>query len=47
MSIFTSNGTSFLWQFVKDPEVRAGMYMWLLIAGFCVLMANAMAAGGV
>ena len=34
-----------LWQAIRDPYVRGGLYIWLIIAGLCVLIANALAAG--
>ena len=45
MNIFTSTGRHSLWEHLHDPQVRTGLYLWLVIAGLCVLVANAMAAG--
>ena len=33
------------WEAVSDPHVRAGIYLWLIIAGLCVFLANAVAMG--
>ena len=30
---------------LRDAHVRAGIYLWLLIAGLLVIIANAVAAG--
>lgn len=38
------SATTSLWQLLRDPHVRSGIYAWLLIAGLCVLAANALAA---
>ncbi len=29
---------------LRDPSVRAGVYVWLMIAGMAVLLANAVGA---
>ena len=34
-----------LWALLRDARVRSGIYLWLLIAGLCVVVANAGAAG--
>ncbi|MBI2636052.1 hypothetical protein HYW84_01880 [Candidatus Peregrinibacteria bacterium] len=34
-----------LWNAVRDARVRSGVYLWFLIAGLCVILANAVAAG--
>lgn len=46
MNIFTSTGRHSLWDTLRDPQVRTGMYLWLMIAGLGVLVANAMASAG-
>ncbi len=33
------------WTALRDANVRAGLYLWLLIAGLCILLANAVAKG--
>lgn len=38
-------GRSSLWSAVRDARVRAGVYLWFLIAGLCAILANAVAAG--
>lgn len=40
MNILTLSGRRSLWDLLKDPQVRTGMYVWLMIAGMCVLIAN-------
>ncbi len=42
---FARIGRCSLWNALRDAHVRAGLYLWLLIAGLCVLLANAVAAG--
>ncbi len=46
MTIFTTPTRHSLATLLRDPQVRAGMYLWLVIAGICVLAANAVAAVG-
>ncbi len=41
MNIFTTPTRHTLAALIRDPQVRAGMYLWLVIAGICVLAANA------
>lgn len=42
MSIFTARSGKFsLVSALSDVHVRAGLYLWLVIAGVCVLLANA------
>ena len=45
MSLLHINTKFSVMTVLKDPQVRAGMYTWLIIAGFCVIVANAMAHG--
>ena len=40
MSILTLSDKRSFWDILKDPQVRAGMYVWLLIGGMCVLVVN-------
>lgn len=42
---FSRLGKFSFWNTLRDPNVRAGLYLWLLIAGLCVLIANAVARG--
>lgn len=44
MNIFTASARHSLAALIRDPQVRAGMYLWLVVAGICVLAANAGAA---
>lgn len=36
-------GRTSLWQLLRDPQVRVGIYTWLIIAGVCVVLANVVA----
>ena len=29
----------------RDPQIRTALFLWLLIGGLCVVLANALAAG--
>ena len=45
MSLFPANNGKFSFgNALRDVHVRTGIYLWLLIAGLCVLLANAVAA---
>ena len=42
---FARIGKLSFWNILRDANVRAGIYLWLLIAGLCILLANAVAKG--
>ena len=44
MSLQTTLSRNSLLQLLRDPQVRVGIYIWLVIAGLCVLVANTMPA---
>ena len=44
MNFLSPIGRRSLWELIRDPQVRTGIYVWLLIAGLCVIVANVMAA---
>lgn len=41
----TANLHRSFWELIRDPYVRSGLYLWLMIAGLCVLVANGLGTG--
>lgn len=45
MALFIARiGRFSIWSAMRDAHVRTVLYMWLMIAGICVLLANAVAS---
>ncbi|NOS68075.1 MAG: hypothetical protein HOO67_07000 [Candidatus Peribacteraceae bacterium] len=45
MSLSQARSGKFSLGIFHDAQVRAGVYLWLVIAGLCVLLANMVGVG--